>query len=629
MRYRFWFVLFIGCLFPVWGMAGVQEGYDYLKKGEYEKAIAELEPVAKTGDGNANFYMGYIYENGLGVEANLAIAWDWYNNACENRSVRSCVRVAEMFEGATGVDQNYARALMYYEKAEELGDVSATRKIGKFYLDGKLGARDIDKAKMYFEKAISEGDNESQKLLDNIANIDESSDILVDGDDQIKKIVKNLIENYEKSNQVVCSFDKLNIGKTSEISKISQVLISNFKMKNNKGYDINFNDLTFDIKEISDNEFKFYDFKTSKGIFVHDMSGAIVAYIKARSAKLDVTWNPILSIFTGTDADFAGVEIASKSQPIFAKIAQMSFTKKSVKLNDQIGVMDVNDDLQIKGIRIAKAGSGDMVNIARFTTVSKMKGFNPANQKKLAEKMAKYINSSNMNFTDDVDIKIYDDLFVDMNMFDLAFKNKDGKQLQIANINYGLKAVSRDNKHDDIDISFGMNNKTGIGFKQALLDIAIDGVNSKKLWQIPLQLAQQQKAQAAGQVVGQMVPAPAPMAKISGFEEDAVVKIKNLNIIGDDFTVKSKGKVNFKKNNAPNIDLDLEAVGLGSLALDPKDPNFAQMAQKINPLAFMIAPFRVYAKIVGKGKEKYNIKLNDKGFFVNGHKISDNQKKVK
>lgn len=51
-------------------------------EGQYKKAYELFLPLAERGDEDAQFHLGLMYDNGLGVKQDHAIAEQWYNRAC-------------------------------------------------------------------------------------------------------------------------------------------------------------------------------------------------------------------------------------------------------------------------------------------------------------------------------------------------------------------------------------------------------------------------------------------------------------------------------------------------------------------------------------------------------------------
>ncbi len=63
------------------GRADVAGGWQAFLDGDYETAIAELEPAAQSGDATAQYYLGVLYDHGEGVARNYRTAADWYEKA--------------------------------------------------------------------------------------------------------------------------------------------------------------------------------------------------------------------------------------------------------------------------------------------------------------------------------------------------------------------------------------------------------------------------------------------------------------------------------------------------------------------------------------------------------------------
>ena len=109
-------------------------GYQSYLKGDYDAAYEEWLPLAELGDIEAQFNLGVMYDEGAGVDKDLAIAADWY------------------------------------EKAAEQGFVDAQSNLGMMYFHGHGVPCDYKKASSWFRKAASQGDNEASDYLKQINN---------------------------------------------------------------------------------------------------------------------------------------------------------------------------------------------------------------------------------------------------------------------------------------------------------------------------------------------------------------------------------------------------------------------------------------------------------------------------
>ncbi len=57
--------------------AGMDEANEAYERGEYESAYREWFPLAEQGDAVAQYNLGLMYDNGLGVQQDLAEAVKW------------------------------------------------------------------------------------------------------------------------------------------------------------------------------------------------------------------------------------------------------------------------------------------------------------------------------------------------------------------------------------------------------------------------------------------------------------------------------------------------------------------------------------------------------------------------
>jgi hypothetical protein len=66
---------------PSW--ADYQSGVAAFERGNYESARKILAPLARDGDGNAQYYLGLMYSEGRGVTRDTGAAMEWFTCAAE------------------------------------------------------------------------------------------------------------------------------------------------------------------------------------------------------------------------------------------------------------------------------------------------------------------------------------------------------------------------------------------------------------------------------------------------------------------------------------------------------------------------------------------------------------------
>jgi TPR repeat protein len=118
---------------PTWTILG--GGYQSYLKGDYSAAYNEWLPLAELGDAEAQYNLGVMFDEGAGMEQDLAAAAKWYR------------------------------------KAAEQGFVDAQTNLGIMYYHGQGVSRDLAEAARWFRQAASQGDSEAAKYLENIGSL--------------------------------------------------------------------------------------------------------------------------------------------------------------------------------------------------------------------------------------------------------------------------------------------------------------------------------------------------------------------------------------------------------------------------------------------------------------------------
>src|SRR3990167_1701175 len=133
--------------------------------GDYAKAKALAEPLAKRNDPAAHHLLGYLYEKGLGVRADIGAALSHYGDAAIGGNVDAQMALGVLaFEG-DGVYPDYERAAGWFRLAAAQGDPRADVRMGLLYAEGLCVAQSSVAAAHHFAKAAGKGDAEGQFWL--------------------------------------------------------------------------------------------------------------------------------------------------------------------------------------------------------------------------------------------------------------------------------------------------------------------------------------------------------------------------------------------------------------------------------------------------------------------------------
>ncbi len=84
------------------------------QRGDYATALNEFLRLAEEGNCGAQYNLGVMYRNGLGVPRVYARAVKWYRKAAEQGYAEAQNILGSMYDNGQGVPQDYAQAHMWY-----------------------------------------------------------------------------------------------------------------------------------------------------------------------------------------------------------------------------------------------------------------------------------------------------------------------------------------------------------------------------------------------------------------------------------------------------------------------------------------------------------------------------------
>jgi len=137
-------------------------GMEAYRKGDYDQALAVWQPLADHGYAAAQFNIGMLYKNGVGVEKSLTTANGWFQKAVDHKFAAAQLELGRNYLDGIGVDKNIDRALVLMTASAQQGYAQAEYELGVIYREGKLVQRDHVRALEYFLLAAERGDAEAQ-----------------------------------------------------------------------------------------------------------------------------------------------------------------------------------------------------------------------------------------------------------------------------------------------------------------------------------------------------------------------------------------------------------------------------------------------------------------------------------
>lgn len=115
--HRHWFVALLPPLLIMWNIWGL--------KFEKKRIISTMKQQAASGNAGAQYGLGGLYFDGLGVPQDYAQAAFWYRKAAEQGDLGAQYKLGVLYCYGVAVTQDYAQAAAWFRKATEQADAVA------------------------------------------------------------------------------------------------------------------------------------------------------------------------------------------------------------------------------------------------------------------------------------------------------------------------------------------------------------------------------------------------------------------------------------------------------------------------------------------------------------------------
>lgn len=146
--------------------AEYNEAMKAYERGEYFLARRLLLPLANNSHPESQFYLGMIYDMGMGVAANASIAVYWYKKAAEKGYHHAQHNLAVAYANGEGIAPNMGHALRWWKRAAKQGNTDSQYNLGIVYATGNEQVKqDLLKAEKWWRKAAISGDAMAQYNL--------------------------------------------------------------------------------------------------------------------------------------------------------------------------------------------------------------------------------------------------------------------------------------------------------------------------------------------------------------------------------------------------------------------------------------------------------------------------------
>jgi hypothetical protein len=152
------------CRVPL--LAQFDDGVAAMQQGDYGKALDVWQTDANAGDARAQYSIGYLYQFGLGVPADVFKAKEWYEKSAAQNNADALYALGLLCEAGKVGPRDLALALVYYHKAADTGaQADAEYALGRMILRGRGVARDPKEGIKWLKKAAQHRQPAAQYML--------------------------------------------------------------------------------------------------------------------------------------------------------------------------------------------------------------------------------------------------------------------------------------------------------------------------------------------------------------------------------------------------------------------------------------------------------------------------------
>lgn len=144
----------------------LNEAWTAYNIGNYKKTRQLVENLAGNGNPRAQTIMGRLFENGLGVPQDMAVAAQWFQLAAEQNYAEAQVLLAYCYEIGAGVPKNPQEVMNLFTRAAEAGNAEAQFNLALNYGQGLYGSpKNAQASFRWAEMAAKQGYAQAERYL--------------------------------------------------------------------------------------------------------------------------------------------------------------------------------------------------------------------------------------------------------------------------------------------------------------------------------------------------------------------------------------------------------------------------------------------------------------------------------
>jgi len=151
----------IAALFAPGAVAPARADMDACKAAvqaqDHEAALAQCRAPADEGQADAQYVMGVLYDNGLGVDKDAEAASAWFVKAADQDQVQAMFMLGVMNMRGEGGQKDAAAAAKWWRRAAEAGDAPSQFNLAMLTARGEGVEKDVDAAARLYRISADQG----------------------------------------------------------------------------------------------------------------------------------------------------------------------------------------------------------------------------------------------------------------------------------------------------------------------------------------------------------------------------------------------------------------------------------------------------------------------------------------
>lgn len=149
----------------------VAKAAELIAKAQYAEAVRTLDPLAKAGDADAQYHLGVLYYNGMGVPEDEKKAVQLLTSSAQKGNVDAMYQLGNAYTFGAQTPQLVAdadvEAAGWYFKAAKAGNADAQYSIGLLFLVGKGLEKNEKEAMYWMQLAAKNGHKDAKNYIGN------------------------------------------------------------------------------------------------------------------------------------------------------------------------------------------------------------------------------------------------------------------------------------------------------------------------------------------------------------------------------------------------------------------------------------------------------------------------------